>query len=754
MERMIFRIKGMCCGEEIAVLKRQVGPLVGGELNLAFDLLESKMTVLSPDEAVTSEKIREAVAQTGMEAVPWDEFCVPGTCGVEEGAWQRHGRLFMCGASGAFILAGFLLEAYRLGSFWDALSEGHAEALRYGNAAILLYTAAVVTGIWYVLPKALFAVRRLRPDMNLLMTVAVLGAMGIGQWLEAASVSFLFSLALVLESWSVGRARRAIKALVDISPTKARFICPTDGNIEEKPVEDIPVGVTVLVRPGEKIPLDGVVTKGITSVNQSPITGESAPVFKEPGDEVFAGTINAEGAIEFRSTRPASNTTLSRIIHMVEDAQARRAPVEQWVEKFALVYTPAMMVLALLIAVIPPVFLGGIWTDWFYQALVILVIACPCSLVISTPVSIVAGLTSAARNGVLIKGGAFLEAPARLKGIALDKTGTLTYGQPTVQQIIPTDNHTEEELLANAAALESHCTHPFARAILEHAQARGVTFPEAEDFSILPGQGAQGTIHNKSYWIGSHRLLEQWRHETPEFHEMATRLEDEGHSLVIMWCNDHVCGLMSVADQVRTEARQAISELKELGIQKIVMITGDNQRTAEQMAHTTGVDAYRAELLPEDKVRFVAELEEDLGNVAMVGDGVNDAPAMAMASVGIAMGAMGTDAAVETADIALMSDDLSKLPWLIRHSRRTLKVIKQNILFSLGIKLLFISMTLFGTATLWMAIAADMGASLLVIFNGLRLLRSKQQGQERINSDSTDPPFPQPLRSPGRQFPA
>jgi Cd2+/Zn2+-exporting ATPase len=727
MERMAFRIKGMCCGEEIAVLKRQVGPLVGGELNLAFDLLNSKMTVVSIDETVTPQKIREVVAATGMEAVPWEEACASGVCAVEEGMWQRHGRLILCAASGALILVGFLLEAYRLGSILETLREKPADTLGHGTAGIAFYAAAVFAGIWYVLPKAYFSARRLQPDMNLLMTVAVLGAMAIGQWLEAASVSFLFSLALVLESWSVERARRAIKALVDISPTKARFICPTDGDIEEKPVEDIPVGVTVLVRPGEKIPLDGIVTRGITSVDQSPITGESTPVIKEPGDEVFAGTINAEGSIEFRSTRPASDTTLSRIIRMVEEAQARRAPTEQWVDQFARIYTPTMMALALLIAVVPPLLFAGAWADWFYQALVILVIACPCSLVISTPVSIVAGLTSAARNGVLIKGGAFLEAPARIKAIALDKTGTLTFGEPSVQQIIPTDHHTQDELLANAAALEAHCTHPFARAILKLADSRGMERPQAEDFSILPGQGAQGTLHGKSYWIGNHRLLEQWRHETPDFHETATRLEDEGHSLVIMWCEDHVCGLMSISDQLRPEARETVLQLKRLGIEAVVMITGDNEGTAQKMALATGVDSYRAELLPEDKVRAVAALQQVWGHVAMVGDGVNDAPAMAVASVSIAMGAMGTDAAIETADIALMSDDLSKLPWLIRHSRRTLRVIKQNIAFSLGVKFFFIAMTLWGTATLWMAIAADMGASLLVIFNGLRLLRIRQE---------------------------
>lgn len=733
MERLSFRIKGMCCGEEIAVLKRQIGPLVGGELNMAFDLLNSKMTVISAG-SINSHKIRAAVAGTGMEAIPWEESCRTGRCPMEEGAWQRYGRLALCTASGLLMLAGFIVQAFRQGGIAAALTETGGDM---PLEAILLYSGAVVTGAWYIAPKAFYAARKLRPDMNLLMVIAAAGAMILGEWLEAASVTFLFSLALLLESWSVGRARRAIKALVDITPGQARFICPTDGDIEEKPVEQVPKGAVVLVRPGEKIPLDGIITRGLTTVNQSPITGESMPVAKGPGDEVYAGTINGEGSIEFRATREASDTTLARIIRMVEEAQSRRAPMEQWVEKFSLVYTPAMMILAVGIAVIPPLVLGGGWSAWFYQALVVLVIACPCSLVISTPVSIVAGLTSAARNGVLIKGGAYLEAPAHLKAIAFDKTGTLTHGSPVVQEIIPMNDHTDERLLSRAASLESHSTHPLARAILQKAADRGVSFSPAEDFVILPGQGAQGVIENRNYWIGSHRLLEEWEHESPGFHQMASRIEDEGHSLVVMWCNDHVCGLMSIADSVRPEAKSMIEALKEAGVSKVVMITGDNQRAAQGVANAAGVDQVYAELLPEDKVRLVSELRKEVGSVAMVGDGVNDAPAMAAADIGIAMGAMGTDAAIETADIALMSDDLSKLPWLVRHSRRTLGVIKQNIWFSLGVKGLFIGLAMSGMATLWSAIAADMGASLLVISNGLRLLhRSSRQPQELTSVSS------------------
>ncbi len=728
MEQMAFRIKGMCCAEETTQLKRELGPLVGGELNLAFDLLSNKMTVVASGDLPSEAEVREAVARTGMEAIPWSEACATGICAVEEGLWERHGRLITTIASGILMVCGFLLEVHHRGGFLEALLGREEDGAGAPTTAIALYLASVVAGAWYVAPRALFSIRRLQPDMNLLMLVAACGAIAIRQWQEAASVAFLFALALFLESWSIGRARRAIKALMDISPTTARYVCPHDGDIEEKPVEEVPVEAIVLVRPGEKIPLDGVITRGATTVNQAPITGESMPVPKGEGDEVFAGTINGESSIEFRSTRKAADTTLAHIIRMVEDAQSRRAPAEQWVERFARVYTPTMMLSAMAIALVPPLLFAADWSTWFYQALVLLVIACPCSLVISTPVSIVAGITSAARNGVLIKGGAYLEAPARLKAVAFDKTGTLTHGHPSVQSIIPMNHHSEDDLLTRAAALESHSTHPLARAILKLANDRELEFTPAEDFTILPGQGAKGSIDNHSYWIGSHRLLEQLDRENPDFHRLAVKVEDVGHSLVVMWCEDHVCGAMSIADGVRPEAAEVVRSLKDLGVERIVMMTGDNERTAERVASLLGVNEWHAELLPEDKVAVLRQLREDLGQVAMVGDGVNDAPAMAEASVAIAMGAMGTDAAIETADVALMSDDLAKIPWLIRHSRRTLRVIKQNIVFSLGMKAVFVVMTLLGHASLWAAIAADMGASLLVIFNGLRLLNVRNHG--------------------------
>ncbi len=666
-----------------------------------------------------------AVAQTGMQAVPWEEFCQSGVCALQPSSWQQRSRQLLCAVSGLLLALGLILEVIHQGGLASVFKvAGKPEGFR-PPLVLACYAGAVVTGGWFVVAKAWIALRQLLPDMNLLMVVAVIGAIGIGQWSEAATVTFLFSLALLLESWSTDRARRAIQTLLDLSPNVARFVCPHDGCIEEKPVSEVAPGTTILVRPGEKIPLDGVITQGDTTVNQAPITGEAMPVAKSVGHEVFAGTINGDGAIEFRSTKSAGDTTLARIIHMVEEAQSRRAPAEQWVERFARIYTPVMMVLAAALAVLPPLLTQASWSASLYNGLVLLVIACPCALVISTPVSIVAALTTAARHGVLIKGGAYLEALGQIRAMALDKTGTITRGQAKVHQIIPLNDHHADQLLAHAAAMERHTTHPLGLAIRREADERGLRVPDAEEFTALPGEGAQARIHQRQYWIGSHRMLERRVDEPAALHDKAIQLEDAGHSLVFMWCDDHICGLISVADELREGVRQVLQELKNLGINKVILVTGDNRGTAEAMAAATGIDEFHAELLPEDKVAVVSRLRREFGQVAMIGDGVNDAPALAAATVGIAMGAIGTDAAIETADVALMSDDLSRLPWLIRHSRRTLAIVRQNVFFALGLKALFVGMACLGMATLWLAIAADMGASLLVIFNGLRLLKSK-----------------------------
>lgn len=722
METVDFKIVGLDCAEEVAILKRVLGPIVGGETYLRFDILNGKLGVVAEADPNTVNTIREAVAKTGMRAIPWATYQEQSLRAGGLPFWERRGRAILCTVSGLMLSIGTIIQGLEHG--WLAVLGAHSGD---GHGAppylIALYIASISTGVWYVLPKAWYSARSLRPDMNLLMVVAICGAIGIGEWMEAATVAFLFSLALLLESWSVGRARRAIESLVDLSPTIARCWCPTDKAFEEKPADEVAVNALVQVRPGEKIPLDGKITKGSTLINEAPITGESVPSEKEPGDDVFAGTVNQTGVIEVTVTRAAEDSTLAQIIRMVEEAHGRRAPSEQWVEKFAKIYTPAMMGFALAVAVIPPLFTGE-WGAWFYQALVILVIACPCALVISTPVSIVAGLTSAAKEGILIKGGIFLEIPARLRAIAFDKTGTITRGKAEVQSIVPFNGHDDSELLARAAAMESHSEHPFAEAILRKADDANIDVVPAENFQSLHGRGAEAVLNGREFWIGSHRFLHEKGTETAEHHRLAEEMEDAGHSVIAIGNEEHVCGLISVADSIRETSAPMIKALKKAGIAHVIMLTGDNAGTAKAVAEEIGVDAYRAELLPHEKVEVMNALVAEYGTVAMVGDGVNDAPAMAASDLGIAMAAAGSDAAIETADIALMSDDLSKIPWLVAHSKRTLRIIKQNIFFALGLKLAFAVLALFGLATLWMAIAADMGASLIVIFNGLRLLRA------------------------------
>ncbi len=725
MSETIFKVTGMDCAEETNALRKVVAALPGIS-DVKFNLLSGTMNVAVVEGTVDSKAVISAVERIGMSARPAEKAMYGVSPVGAEKFWTRRGRAVLCAISGLAVAAGFFSHWFLHGSLLDAFSEGGQGKFHVLPVlSIGFYLVGVIAGGWYVFPKAVSALRRVSPDMNLLMTIAVLGAIGIGEWFEAATVSFLFSLSLVLEAWSVGRARNAIKALFKLTPPTARYICPHDGDIMEKPIEDVPLGVTVLVRPGERIPLDGQITKGSASINQAPITGESVAVEKHEGDEVFAGTINEDGALEFRVTKPASDTTIARIIRMVEEAQSRQAPSEQWVEKFARYYTPAMILLAFAIAIIPPLITGGGWSRWFYESLVILVIACPCALVISTPVSIVAALAAAARAGVLIKGGAFLEEAGRLKVIALDKTGTITHGNPEVQRIIPLNGHTEEELLDRAASLELHSNHPLARAIVRKTEQLRTITP-AENYHEFRGRGAEGTINGRTFWLGSHRMLHEKQMEGDDLHRKIDALEDAGHSVVIVGNDDHVCGFISVADSVRDSALSIVTDLKNAGVEKVIILTGDNQGTARAISEKIGADEFHAELLPEDKLTAIEEAKRRYGYVAMVGDGINDAPALAAANIGIAMGAAGTDAAMETADIALMSDDLSRLPWLINHGRRTLNVIRQNIGFALGIKALFMGLALTNIATLWMAIGADMGASLLVIMNALRLLNGRQ----------------------------
>jgi Cd2+/Zn2+-exporting ATPase len=718
MQKETFRIQELDCAEECNLLRKALQGKAGIE-RLDFDVINGEMTVTYDSNVTDSEKILQMIRSTGMQAKLQSEKEKPEALTL----WQKHGRLLLCIASGAFLLVGFILHLSGPIDFGDI--GGLEPDYRFPPLLVaLFYLLAIVCGGWFVAPKALASAKRLSPDMNVLMVVAVFGSIAIGQMFEGAAVTFLFSLALLLESWSVDRARKAISALLDLSPTLARVM--VNGDLVEKKVEDVSIGERVLVRPGEKVPLDGDVVAGSSSINQAPITGESMPVSKKKGDPIFAGTINEDGALEMTVTKGANDTTLARIIQMVQDARQRRAKSEQWVDRFSRVYTPIMMGLAIVVALAPPLFFGGSWMEWIYRGLVMLVIACPCALVISTPVSIVSALTAAARSGVLIKGGVYLEAIGKLTAIAFDKTGTVTIGKPKVQKIVPLNDHTEDDLLEIAAKLEKPSEHPLARAVLEKAEEKGIQVEPAQDYQIFKGLGAEGTIDGQRFWIGSHRFMhEKKRKESEEAHNEALALEDAGHSVVAIGDFTHICGLLSIADEARENISETLSAIEDLGVKKLVMLTGDNQKTAESLAEQVGLKSFFAELMPEDKVSAIEELKKEHEVIAMVGDGVNDAPAMAASSFGIAMGAMGTDAAFETADVVLMTDDLSQLPWMIRHARRTLKIIKQNIIFALSIKALFILLALFGMATLWMAIAADTGASLLVVFNGLRLLKRK-----------------------------
>ena len=719
--RLEFRIHGMDCADEVAILRREIEPIVKEPGRLSFDILRGKMNVVQGDPPVTEAGLVAAVAKTGMRAEVWQDEKPTST---DMSFWQRRGHTVLMVASGLFTIAAFGLHASvaglsgAVGSEGTGLAEGEAPLV-----AVILYVTGIVSGGWYVAPRALAAVLRLRPDMNLLMAIAVVGAAAIGEWFEAATVTFLFAFSLALESWSVNRARRAVEALMAIAPPTARILAP-DGSTKEVKAADVTVGSMILVKPGDRIPLDGTVRRGTSQVNQAPITGESMPVDKAPPAEVFAGTVNGDGALEVEVTRLVGETTLAQIIRMVEEAQSRRAPSEQWVDRFARVYTPVILGVAILIAIVPPLLLGGDSGEWFYRALVLLVIGCPCALVISTPVSIVASLAAAAKAGVLVKGGTFIEAPAKLRAVALDKTGTLTAGAPQVVEVKPLANHTEQELLKAMGAIEAHSDHPLARAIVAHVQGKGITWSAASEVQSAQGRGVTAAIDGKRYWLGSHRYLEELKQETPELHEQIEAMSSAGRTVVVMGTDDHVCGFITLADAVRPESAAAIRELHDLGVEHIVMLTGDNKPTAERVAREVGIDEVHAELLPADKVAAVEDLVRRFTSVAMIGDGVNDAPAMGRATIGMAMGAVGSDAAIEAADVALMSDDLSRLPWLIKHSRRTMGIIRQNVVLSLGVKAVFVVLTFGGFASLWSAIAADMGVSLLVIANALRLLRS------------------------------
>ena len=585
----------------------------------------------------------------------------------------------------------------------------------------------MTAGGWFLLPKAWKALRKFRPDINLLVVIAAIGASVIGEWVEASAVVFLFGVAEWLEGWADRRARRATEALLEIAPKTAAV--KRGAQFTEVSVGEVAVGETIAVKSGMSLPLDGEVSAGESSVNQAPITGESVPVDKKKGDPVFAGTINGEGSLEVLVSKVAGDSTLARIIRMVAKAQAQKAPTQRFVDGFARYYTPAVTLVALLVFIVPPLTTGGEWNVWLYRACVLLIIACPCALVISTPVSIVAGLTALAHRGVLVKGGAHLETIGRLQALAVDKTGTITEGKPRVTGIESLGANSESEILRLAASIDDHSPHPLAKAVVAHAREQKLTFTRAENYQARSGRGAEGVIDGHAYFVGNHRFTHELGVCSEAIERHLAAIEARGQSVVVVGhrphddCKGEVLGIIAVGDTVRPDAKAAIAALHAAGIKQVVMLSGDNQSTVNTIARQVGIDEARGDLLPDDKVAVVRALREKYGVVGMVGDGVNDAPAMAIADLGIAMGAAGTDAAIETADIALMQDDLGKISATILLGRRTLSIIHFNIAFALSLKVLFLGLTLSGHASLWLAIMADTGATLLVVANSLRLLR-------------------------------
>jgi Zn2+/Cd2+-exporting ATPase len=695
----VFKVEGMDCHEEVAILERRLKALTGLE-TFDADVVGQRLRIQYDAAKLTTSRIAEAVAQTGMRA--WLEHEEPRP--ASSSVWRE--RLVLL--SGVCLALGLGLQLSGLTPL--------AWLIPYG-AAVVLAGTQTARRAWTSLVAA-------RLDIHVLMMVAVAGAMALGDWAEAASVVFLFALAQVLEARAMERARGAIRALMDLAPAEA--LVRRDGGECVLPIEAVSVGDIVIVRPGEKIPLDGRVHAGESYVNQAPITGESLPVHKgpgPPGDEVFGGAINGRGVLEVAVTRLRRDSTLARIIHLVERAQAQRAPSQTFVDRFARVYTPIVLVLAMAIAVLPPVLFGGQWSTWIYRSLVLLVISCPCALVISTPVSIVSALAAAARKGVLIKGGARLERLAAVRCVAFDKTGTLTRGRLRVTDVVPVNGAQPLEILALAASLESRSEHPIGRAIVERAVTDGVALTRADRVEALPGLGAQGQVSARSVVVGSHRLFEQRGWAGAEVERATEALAARGRTTVGVAADGEAIGVIGVADELREGAEDTVAMLGRHGIEHVVLLTGDHELAARALAESVGISDYRPSLLPEQKLAAVEALRARHGSLAMVGDGVNDAPALAAADVGIAMGVAGTDAALETADVALMADELAKIPYVLRLSRATVRNIRVNVGFSLALKAAFLVLALTGGATLWMAVLADMGASLIVIGNALRLLR-------------------------------
>jgi Zn2+/Cd2+-exporting ATPase len=698
----VVPIEGMDCSDCAMTLERGIGNLPGVEwANVNF--AGARMAVEYDAGETDMDAIARRVSSLGYEVADQTE------------------------SSSDHPLKTFITTGRTLRTLIAAVLAITGGAIHLSSApvtvATALYVAAILIAGVPIARKAInsaLATRQL--DINMLMTIAVIGAGILGEWVEAAAVVVLFSLGEALEGYTMARARSSIRTLMSLTPAEAVV---RRGTAEQTiPVSEIVPGDIVVVRPGDRLPVDGIVTNGRSAVNQAPVTGESVPVDKSTGATVFSGTVNGGGALEIRASRPASDSTIARIIRMVEDAQAQRAPSQRFVDVFAKYYTPAVVVLAAGIAVAPPLLTGAEWSNWIYRALVLLVIACPCALVISTPVSIVSAISAAARNGVLIKGGAYLEAAGSLRALAFDKTGTLTRGKPAVLTITPVGETSETELLRTAAAAERYSEHPLGEAIASEAARRGIDLRDIvpERTEIHPGRGIETMIEGALIKVGTPEFV-QFRVTDEGTRNALNTIEEQGQTAVLVAAEDRVLGVIGLADEVRPGSSEALQQIREAGIENTVMLTGDRKSVGQAIGARLGIDTVKAELLPEHKVQAIEELSKQYGRVGMVGDGVNDAPALARSDVGFAMGAAGSDTALETADIALMSDDISKVGFTIRLSKAAKRIIMQNIGLSLAIKVVFLVLAVGGTATLWQAIFADVGAALIVIVNGMRLLR-------------------------------
>ena len=696
----MFRIAAMDCASEESEIRRALEP-VSGIRGLGFQLGARTLTIDAPDEVIPQAvaAIRKAGFDPQSVATAASND-VPGQEHVAEGL----GRMGLA--------LGFAITA-------EAVAFFSANTLVFKGLGMALAASAIWLAGFSTYRKGFAALLQGRLNINALMTVAVTGAFLIGQWPEAAMVMALYAIAELIESRAVDRARNAIKSLLDLTPEMADVRQP-DGSWKTVAAVQVPLNAIVRVKPGERMPLDGTVTSGTSAVNQAPVTGESIPVDKAPGDPVFAGTINETGTLEVNVTAEASNTTLARIVHSVEQAQGSRAPTQQFVDRFAAIYTPAVFAMAVLVAMLTPVFMGLTWMEALYKALVLLVIACPCALVIATPVTVVSGLASAARRGILIKGGVYLEDAHKLKAIALDKTGTVTEGKPKlVAQHVLSTSLSEAQILGWAADLAGQSDHPVSKAIALGLQAgRG----SVSDFKALAGRGVEAQLEGQRLILGNHRLIEELGLCTPAVEGQLKAQEAQGRTVTLLANTSEVLAIFAVADTIKDSSREAIAQMHALGVTS-VMLTGDNKSTAEAIASQAGIDKAQGNLLPEDKLAAIEQLQAQYGPTAMTGDGINDAPALARANIGIAMGAAGTDTAMEAADIVIMNDDLRRIPEVIQLSKRTRSILLQNIVLALGIKAVFLVLAILGNASMWMAVFADMGASLLVVGNGLRLLR-------------------------------